>query len=44
MTFFRCKFLKFVSMNNQECKIKPEIILIISNKPVVVAIILITVC
>ena len=33
MSFFSCNALKFVSMNNQECKIRPEIININSNKP-----------
>ena len=33
MTFFGCNSLKFVSMNNQECKVRPEIISINSNEP-----------
>ena len=33
MTFFSCNALKCVSMNNQECKIRPEIININSNEP-----------
>ena len=33
MSFFSCNALKCVSMNNQECKVKPEIININSNKP-----------
>ena len=33
MTFFSCNALKCVSMNNQECKIRPEIINIDSNEP-----------
>ena len=37
MTFFSCTLhsipLKFVSMNNQECRIRPEIININSNEP-----------
>ena len=33
MTFFSCNALKYVSMSNQECKIRPEIINIKSNEP-----------
>ena len=33
MTFFSCNALKCVSMNNQECKIRSEIIDINSNEP-----------
>ena len=33
MTFFGCNALKCVSVNNQECKIRPEIINININKP-----------
>ena len=33
MTFFSCNALKCVSMNNQECKVRPEIININSNEP-----------
>ena len=33
MSFFSCNTLTCVSMNNQECKIRPEIININSNKP-----------
>ena len=33
MTFFRCNALKCVSMNNQECKVRLEIINITSNEP-----------
>ena len=33
MTFFSCNALKRVSMNNQECKISPEIININSDEP-----------
>ena len=33
MTFFGCIALKCVPMNNQECKIRPEIIHINSNGP-----------
>ena len=33
MTFFGCNSLKFVPMNNQECKVRPEIISINSNEP-----------
>ena len=33
MTIFSSNALKFVSMNNQECKIRPEIININSNEP-----------
>ena len=32
-TIFSCNVLKCVSMNNQECKIIPEIININSNEP-----------
>ena len=33
MSFFGCSALKCVSMNNQECKIKPKITNINSNEP-----------
>ena len=33
MTFFSCNALKYVSMNNQECKIRPEVINININEP-----------
>ena len=33
MKFFSCNALKCVSMNNQECKIRPEMVNINSNKP-----------
>ena len=33
MTFFSCNALKCVSMRNQECKTRPEITNINSNKP-----------
>ena len=33
MTLFGCNALECVSMNNQECKLRPEIININSNKP-----------
>ena len=33
MMFFGCNSLKCVSMNNQECKIRPQIININSNEP-----------
>ena len=33
MAFFSCNALKCVSMNNRECKIRPEIIYINSNEP-----------
>ena len=33
MTFFCCNALKYVSMNNQECKVRLEIINITSNEP-----------
>ena len=33
MSFFGCSALKCVSMNNQEFKLKPEIININSNEP-----------
>ena len=33
MSFFSCNARKCVSMNNQECKIRPEILNINSNKP-----------
>ena len=32
VTFFSCNALKCVSMNNQECKIRPEILNINSNE------------
>ena len=31
--FFSCNALKCASMNNQECKVRPEIININSNEP-----------
>ena len=34
MTFFSCNALKCVSMNNQECKIRPKIININSMEPI----------
>ena len=39
MLFFGCglpseRSLEFISMNNQECKIRPEIVTVNSNKPV----------
>ena len=33
MSFFSCNALKCVSINNQECKVRPEIISINSNEP-----------
>ena len=34
MTFFSCNALKCVSIDNQECKVRPEILNIInSNEP-----------
>ena len=33
MTFFGCNVLKCVLMNNQECKIRPQIININRNEP-----------
>ena len=33
MSFFSCNALKCVSVNNQECKVKPEIININCNEP-----------
>ena len=33
MSIFGCNALKFVSMNNQDCKVRPEIININSNEP-----------
>ena len=33
VSFFSCNTLTCVSMNNQECKIRPEIININSNEP-----------
>ena len=33
MSFFSCNALKFVSMNNQICKVRPEILNINSNEP-----------
>ena len=32
VTFFSCNAIKCVSMNNQECKIRPEILNINSNE------------
>ena len=32
MTFFGCSALKCASMNNQKCKVRPEIIHFISNE------------
>ena len=32
VTFFSCNTLKCISMNNQECKIRPEILNINSNE------------
>ena len=32
MSSFSCNVLKCVSMNNQECKVRPEVINIISNE------------
>ena len=33
MSFFSCNALKYVSVNNQECKVRPEIKNINSNEP-----------
>ena len=33
MSFFSCNALECVSMNNQECKVRPEIMHINSNEP-----------
>ena len=33
MSFFSCSVLKCVSMNNQECKVRPKIINININEP-----------
>ena len=33
MTFFSCNALEFVSVNNQECKIRPQVVNINSNNP-----------
>ena len=33
MSFFSCNKLKCVSMNNQECRIRPEIINVNNNEP-----------
>ena len=33
MSYFSCNALKCVSMNNQECKVRPDIISINSNEP-----------
>ena len=33
MTFFSCNALKYVSMNNQECKIRSKILDMNSNEP-----------
>ena len=32
MSSFSCNVLKCVSMNNQECKVRPEVINVISNE------------
>ena len=33
ITFFSCNALECVSMNNQECKIRPQVVNIISDNP-----------
>ena len=33
MMIFGCNVLKYVSMNNQECKVRPKILNINSNEP-----------
>ena len=33
VTFFSCSALKYVSMNNQECNVRPDIINIHNNEP-----------
>ena len=33
MKFFSCIALKFISMNNQKCKVRPKILIINSNEP-----------
>ena len=33
MRFFSCSTLKWVSINNQKCKVRPEILNINSNEP-----------
>ena len=33
MTFSSCNALKLVSINNQECKVRPDIMNINSNEP-----------
>ena len=33
ITFFNCNALEYVSMNNQECKIRPQILNINSDNP-----------
>ena len=33
MTFFSCNALRYVLMNHQECRIRPQIININSNEP-----------
>ena len=33
MPFFSCNAIKYVSVNNQECKVRPEIINISCNEP-----------
>ena len=35
MSFFSCNALECVSMNNQECKVRPEIMHINSNEPLI---------
>ena len=33
MSFFSCNTLKYVSLNNEECKVRPKIMNINSNEP-----------
>ena len=40
ISFFSCNALECASMNNQKCKIKPEIININSNEPLFILIVL----
>ena len=35
MSFFSCNALKCASMNNKECKVRPEIMHINSNEPLI---------
>ena len=43
MSFFSCNVLKCVSVNNEECKVRPEIININNNEPSIYHFILLSV-